>query len=169
MILKKIYYILSLISITLLSCHKDRGVISNYSLFDGQKYVEMDSKKKENYLDSIKSISNSLKNDSINRIFLFNLSTEYYYLNASKKSFEVCKNLLQLSYKAKDTLDIAKSYCYMGDCYETNKKDSAYYYYQRSEKLYHLLGNNEKVAKMKFNKACMLYFEGNYLESEIMV
>jgi signal transduction histidine kinase len=169
MILKKIYYILSLISITLLSCHKDRGVISNYSLFDGKKYVEMDSKKKENYLDSIKSISNSLKNDSINRIFLFNLSTEYYYLNASKKSFEVCKNLLQLSYKAKDTLDIAKSYCYMGDCYETNKKDSAYYYYQRSEKLYHLLGNNEKVAKMKFNKACMLYFEGNYLESEIMV
>jgi signal transduction histidine kinase len=167
--LKKIYYIFSLISITLISCNKDQGVISNFSLFDGEKYVEIDSKKKENYLDSIKSISNSLKNDSINRNFLFNLSTEYYYLNATKKSFEVCKNLLEMSTKTKDTLDIAKSYYYMGDCYETNKKDSAYYYYHHAEKLYRLIGNNEKVGKMKFNKACLLYFEGNYLESEIMV
>ncbi len=167
--MKKIYYIFSLISITLISCNKDQGVISNFSLFDGEKYVEIDSKKKENYLDSIKSISNSLKNDSINRNFLFNLSTEYYYLNATKKSFEVCKNLLEMSTKTKDTLDIAKSYYYMGDCYETNKKDSAYYYYHHAEKLYRLIGNNEKVGKMKFNKACLLYFEGNYLESEIMV
>ena len=129
----------------------------------------MDSINKLSYLDSINSFSSSLKNDSINRIFLFNLSSEYYYLNASKKSFTVCKNLLELSTKANDTLDIARSYNYMGDCYETSKRDSAYYYYQRAEKLYRLKANNEKVAKMIFNKAYMLYYEGNYLESEIMV
>ena len=129
----------------------------------------MNSNKKEGYLDSISSISSFIKNDSVNRNFLFHLSAEYYYVNASKKSFQVCENLLQLSNKAKDTLDIAKTYYYMGDCYETTKKDSAYYYYQRAEKLYRLLGNNEKVGKMVFNKACLLYFEGNYLESEIMI
>jgi signal transduction histidine kinase len=169
-ILRKIlYYTLSLISIALLSCNKNQGIISNYSLFESKKYIEMDSKKKENYLDSIKTISTTIKNDSVNRNFLFHLSTEYYYLNASKKSFAVCENLLQLSNKATDTLDIAKSYQYMGDCYETTKRDSAYYYYQCAEKLYLLLGNNEKVGKMRFIKAYLLYFEGDYLESEIMI
>jgi signal transduction histidine kinase len=90
-------------------------------------------------------------------------------LNAFKKSFEVCENVIEMSTKAKDTLSIAKSYYYMGDCYETRKRDSAYYYYQKAEKLYRLIGNYEKVAKMIFNKAYMLYYEGNYLESEIMV
>ena len=163
------YFLLTLISIALLSCSKKEKVISNFSLFESKEYKVMDPRKKLDYLDSINILSNSLKNDSINRNFLFNLSTEYYYLNASKKSFQVCENLLEISNKAKDTLDIAKSYYYMGDCYETTKRDSAYYYYQRAEKLYQLLGNNEKVGKMEFNKAFMLYFEGNYLESEILV
>ena len=152
-----------------MSCNKNQEVIADYSLFESKKYIEMDSKKKEAYLDSINTLSNLLKNDSINRNFLFHLSAEYYYLNASKKSFEVCENILQLSNKATDSLDIAKSYNYIGDCYETTKRDSAYYYYQRAEKLYLLLGNNEKVGKMRFNKSCLLYFEGNYLESEIMI
>lgn len=152
-----------------MSCNEKQGTIANYSLFESKKYIEMDSRNKLTYLDSINSLSSSLINDSINRDFLFHLSAEYYYSNASKKSFEVCENLLQLSTKAKDTLDIAKCYCYMGDCYEITKRDSAYYYYHRAEKFYRLKGNNEKVGKMEFNKAFMLYFEGNYLESEIMV
>lgn len=129
----------------------------------------MESINKLSYLDSINTLSNSLKNDTINRNFLFNLSAEYYYLKAPKKSFAVCKKLLEMSNSAKDTLSIAKSYYYMGDCYETSIRDSAYYFYQRAEKLYRLKGNYEKVAKMIFNKAYLLYFEGNYLESEIMV
>jgi signal transduction histidine kinase len=166
---KIIYFTLSIISIVLVSCKKNLEVIADYSLFGSKEYKVMNSRKKMVYLDSINTFSNSLKNDSINRNFLFNLSTEYYFLNASKKSFQVCKNLLQLSNKAKDTLDIAKTYYYMGDCYETTKRDSAYYYYQRAEKLYRLLNITEKVGKMQFNKAFMLYFEGNYLESEILV
>jgi signal transduction histidine kinase len=169
-ILKKlIFFLLSILSIVLLSCKKNQGTIENYSLFESKEFKKMDSINKLSYLDSINSFSSSLKNDSINRIFLFNLSSEYYYLNASKKSFTVCKNLLELSTKANDTLDIARSYNYMGDCYETSKRDSAYYYYQRAEKLYRLIGNYEKLAKMIFNKAYMLYYEGNYLESEIMI
>ena len=166
---KTIYLTLSILSIVPLSCNENPGVIGNYSLFESKVYVKMDSRKKLNYLDSINTLSNSLKNDTINRNFLFDLAAEYYYLKDSKKSFKVCENLLDMSTKAKDTLSIAKSFYYMGDCYETSKRDSAYYYYQKAEKLYRLVGNYEKVAKMIFNKACMLYFEGNYLESEIMV
>ena len=152
-----------------MSCNKNQEVTADYSLFESKKYTEKNSNKKEAYLDSINTYSNLLKNDSVNRDFLFHLSAEYYYLNASKKSFEVSNIIFQMSTKAKDTLDIAKSYQYMGDCYETTKRDSAYYYYRHAEKLYLLLGNNEKVGKMRFNKSCLLYFEGNYLESEILV
>ena len=70
--------------------------------------------------------------------------------------------------KARDTLDIARSYNYICDCYETSKSNSAYYYYQRAEKLYRLKGNYEKVAKIMFLKVYMLYFEGNYLESDML-
>ena len=166
---KLIFILLSILSIVLLSCKKNQGIIGNYSLFESKKYEKMDSINKLGYLDSVYTSSNLLKNDSLNRNFLFNLSTEYFYLNASKKSFTVCENILEMSTKAKDTIDIAKSYQYLGDCYYTTKRDSAYYYYKRAEKLYRLKGNYEKVAKMTFLKAYMLYFEGNYLESEIMV
>ena len=160
---------LSILSIVLFSCNKNAEAIGNYSLFESKVYEKMDSINKLGYLDSVYTSSNLLKNDSLNRNFLFNLSTEYFYLNASKKSFTVCENILEMSTKAKDTIDIAKSYQYLGDCYYTTKRDSAYYYYKRAEKLYRLKGNYEKVAKMTFLKAYMLYFEGNYLESEIMV
>ena len=83
-----IYFMLSILSIVLFSCNEKKGTIGNYSLFESKKYEKMDSKNKLTYLDSINSFSNSLKNDSINRIFLFNLSAEYYYLKDSKKSFK---------------------------------------------------------------------------------
>jgi signal transduction histidine kinase len=57
----------------------------------------------------------------------------------------------------------------MGDCYEVNKKDSAYFYYRKAEKIYDLLGNREMMSKMYYNKAYLLFYEGNYLESEIQV
>lgn len=166
---KIIFFLLSLLSIVLLSCKKNQGIIENYFLFESKVYLKMDSKNKLTYLDSVYTFSNLLKNDSLNRNFLFNLSTEYYYLDAYKKSFKVCGNLLEMSIQAKDTIDIAKSYQYLGDCYYTSKRDSAYYYYQRAEKLYRLKGNYDKVAKIMFLKAYMLYYEGNFLDSEIMV
>jgi hypothetical protein len=80
---KLIFFLLSILSIVLLSCKKNQETIENYSLFESKEYKKMDSINKLSYLDSINSFSSSLKNDSINRIFLFNLSSEYYYLNAS--------------------------------------------------------------------------------------
>jgi len=58
---------------------------------------------------------------------------------------------------------------YMGDCYEYTKKDSAYYYYKESEKIFRLIGNRDRLAKVHYNKAYLLFYEGNYVESEIEV
>ena len=151
------------------SCDFNEDKSVNASIFASKSYLKKDLDKKKDFLDSLLLNSTSFNNDSVSRNFLFNLSSEYYYLNHFDKSFITCKKLLQLSIQAKDTLGIAKSYYYMGDSYESTQKDSAYYYYQRAEKLYRILNNNEMISRMLFNKAYILFYDGNYVESEIFV
>lgn len=129
----------------------------------------MEKDRKETFLDSLNAFSASLKNDLLTRNFLFDLSAEYYYLHQSSKSLAVCQKALVLSEQAKDTMAIAKSFYYIGDTYEVKQKDSAYHYYQQAEKLYRLLNNKEMTGKMLFNKAYVLFYEGNFLESEILL
>ncbi|MCO1498213.1 tetratricopeptide repeat protein, partial [Limosilactobacillus reuteri] len=45
----------------------------------------------------------------------------------------------------------------------------AYFYYRKAEKIYEILENREMMSKMYYNKAYLLFYEGNYLESEIQV
>lgn len=129
----------------------------------------MNQVKKLAFLDSLNSFSSSFKNDSLTRKYLFDLSAEYYYLNKNEKSLAVCQKVLQFSEQAKDTLAIAQSYFFIGDTYEVSHKDSAYIYYHQAEKLYRLLNNKEMSGKMLFNKAYVLFYEGNFLESEILL
>ncbi len=129
----------------------------------------MDLDKKNSFLDSLLLITTKLNNDSNSRKFLFDLSTEFYYSNQFNKSLKTSKRVLQLSIVSKDTLGIAKSLYYIGDSYESTHKDSSYFYYHQAEKLYRLLSNDEMAARMLFNKAYVMFYYGNYLESEIMV
>jgi signal transduction histidine kinase len=127
----------------------------------------MNLKKKITYLDSLYYQSKKLSYNQTTLDFLFNLSAEYYYLNINTKSLDIAKHLLEKTVENKDTLSIAKSYYYIGDAYEQEHKDSAFYYYRKAEKLYQILGNNELIGKMLFNKGYILFYEGNYTESEI--
>ena len=160
-------FFLSLILLVIVSCSENQK--SNFLVDQNQKYIQLDSEQKERYLDSLKIISYSLSNDSLTRSILFNLSSEYYFLNRLQKSFDISNRIFQLSSEANDSLDIAKSLYYMGDCFEVNKKDSAYFYYRKAEKIYEILENREMMSKMYYNKAYLLFYEGNYLESEIQV
>ena len=58
---------------------------------------------------------------------------------------------------------------YMADCFRENNKDSAFYYLKQSEKIYLLIKNDDRLAKVHYNKAYLLFYEGNYTESEIEV
>jgi signal transduction histidine kinase len=168
--LKKYTVVLICFSLLLIiSCKQDNVSSLNSSLFQREVYKKSKIELKIQYLDSLEGITNKFSNDSILRSFLFDLSAEYYYQNNNKKSFDVCKKILRLSTTAKDTFSLAKAYSYIGDTYEVSKKDSAYYYYQKSEKLYRLLNNSSFIGKMLFKKAYILFFEGNYIESEAEV
>ena len=149
------------------SCTKNKT--SDFLFTQSQKYNQFNSEQKEEYLDSLELISKSLSNDSLTRRLLFDLAGEYYFLNRLQKSLNLSNKLFQLSSEVKDSMSIAKSLYYIGDCYELTQKDSAYFYYQKSEKLYRLLGDKEKIGRILFNKAYLLFYDGNYLESEIFV
>jgi signal transduction histidine kinase len=113
--------------------------------------------------------SKSISNNPINRDLLIDLSSQYYYLNNYEKSIDVIKSSLKLSLSSKDTLRIAKSYYYLGDSFENLQRDSAYYYYQKAEQQYRFLNDEVMVSRMLFNKSYLLFFDGNYIESEIIL
>ena len=154
---------------TVFSCSKVENKETGFFSFASEKYTVLDSQKKQLRLDSLYANRSKTANDSLFRNFLFDLSAEYYYLNDNKKSFTVCKKILQLSKTANDTLSIAKAYSYIGDTYQISQKDSAYYYYHKSENVYRILNNRNQIGKMLFKKAYILFFEGNYAESEGLV
>lgn len=155
--------------LVLFSCNKENSVDINTSFLDTKLYKENTSNTKIKFLDSLINSSNQFKNDSIHRNFLFDISDEYYNNNQNIKSLHVCYKVLTLSKQAKDSVSIAKAYSYIGDSYQISHKDSAYYYYQKAEKLYKILNRNYHLGKMLFKKGYILFFEGNYIESEVQV
>lgn len=153
----------------LLSCQKEYDRKMDSSLFQSDFYKKNSPVEKINFLDSLESISTQNRNDSLYRKFLFDMSDEYYYNYENKKSYSITQKVLNLSLNAKDTVSIAKAYSHIGDYHQISHKDSAYYYYQKAEKLNRLLNRNYQIGKMLFKKAYILFFEGNYIESEAQV
>lgn len=153
----------------LFSCQKEYNRKIDSSLFQTSSYKSNGTIEKIKYLDSLANNSTQNRNDSLHRKFLFDLSDEYYYNNENNKSYAISQRVLKLSLNAKDTVSIAKAYSYIGDYHQISHKDSAYYYYQKAEKLNRLLNRNYHIGKMLFKKAYILFFEGNYIESEAQV
>ena len=151
------------------SCKKENKVLVNSSWFTSENYTKRNALAKIKVLDSLENSSNQFENDSIYSDFLYDLSIEYYYLNEIQKYSKVCKKIIQLSSKAKDTFSLAIAYSNLGDTYDFSKNDSAYYYHQQSEKLFRFLNKKDEIAIELIKKAYILFYEGNYLESEIQI
>ena len=150
------------------SCSKKENKSSKTIVFPYNEYNQLLGKQKKQFLDSLYKVVETVPNNEQGVKYLFDLSSEYYYINESSKSFKVSEQILKKR-KSNDSLSLAKAYYYMGDSYEVSHRDSAFFYYLKAEKIYRLLNNNRMIAKMQFNKAYLLFFEGNYIESEILV
>ncbi|OXG09130.1 histidine kinase [Flavobacterium araucananum] len=147
---------------TELASSKIKSTIS----FDDKHLV---GKKKEKYLDSIFDLLKTQKNDSVIRNLYFKLSTEYYYNNNLKKTLRASLEAYRLSKEVDDKEGIAKALYYIGDSYGNVKKDSAYFYYLQAEKVYYKLSDFDNTARMLFYKACVLFYDGNYIECEVEI
>jgi signal transduction histidine kinase len=147
------------------SCNKNKSRLNDNISFANFNLYDRETKFKK--LDSIEKIVTIQEEDSTTLKLLFDLSTEYYHLNEDKKSLNVALQALNIAKKINDSTKIAKAYYYIGDSYETTKKDSAYFYYLKAEKLYFSLQEEEKIARMQFNKGYILFFESNFTECEV--
>ncbi len=146
------------------SCKKSDPI-----LFDSNHINSLEEYEKGKYLDSIVDLLKYRKNDSITRDLYLKAASEYYFINNLKKSLENSQKALDLSKRVNDSIRMAKAYYYAGDCYENSKKDSAYFYYLKAEKIYHKIHDYNNVGRMLFNKAYVLFYDGNYVECEIEV
>lgn len=158
----KIYYYILLFLV--LSCDKTEKSIS-YNI-EFQNYENSD---KKYFLDSISSTLINYKNDSLKSNLLFKIAGEYFYLGENEKSLKISKLALIDAQSRKDSNSVGRALYYIGDCFKDYQKDSAYYYYKESEKIYRKINNQNRLAKVYYNKAYLLYYEGNYIESEIEV
>lgn len=162
--MKKILFFI----LILLSCNNKEKISSkNYNFND--KFEKLSKKEKKIFLDSIYYENNNLKNDSIKINHLFELSNQYYYIKENKLSYIISKEAFHIACKTKDTFSMGRALYYIGDCFMDFQKDSAYYYYKESEKIFRKINNHDRLAKVLYNKAYLLYYEGNYVESEIEV
>jgi signal transduction histidine kinase len=158
-----------LLTLLFISCTKDKLSIyvqKNQALFDKSYIDKLHNSKKEAYLDSIVALLKFRKNDSITRKDYLKVSSEFYYLNKYKKSLKTSLIALKLSEEANDKNTIPTALYYIGDCYQTSKKDSAFFYYLKAEKLYYNNHDDENVGRMLLNKAYVLFYDGNYLECQ---
>jgi hypothetical protein len=124
-----------LLSILLYSCSKREELNITPTIFTTKEYESQNKYRKIVFLDSLSKEVEELPSDQKSINFLFDLSTEYYFLNENSKSLQVTINALKRSNNISDTISIAKSYNFIGDAYEQEYKDSAYFYYQKAEKL----------------------------------
>lgn len=158
-----------LLVLTFFSCRKNEFGNANNKItisFDGK---HLTGKEKERYLDSIFTLLKYHNNDSVTRNLHFKLSTEYYYNKNPKKSLAASLEALRLSKEVDDKEGIAKAFYYIGDSYGNVKKDSAYFYYLQAEKVYSILSDYDNTARMLFNKAYVLFYDGNYIECEVEI
>ncbi|WP_413998092.1 ATP-binding protein [Flavobacterium sp. W1B] len=137
-------------------------------LLENNKSESLDDKLKEKYLDSLCKELPSFKNDSVKRNFYFKIALQYYDLNLLDKSLNVTRTVYKLSVKENDSSHIAKSLYYLGDYYDdVTQLDSAFYYYNKSQKLYKNIKDTLNLGRTTLYKAGILFDAGNFTESEI--
>jgi len=150
------------------SCNQKNSAKIENSILN-KDFHTFEESKKILFLDSV---TDFLKNKE-NNIFLIDkfleASTEYYRLNEYEKSKKMAQFSLSLSKEANDSMRIAKSYYYLGDSFENTYKDSAYYYYNLAEKSYRLMNERINESHMIYNKAYLLFYNGNYFECELLL
>ncbi len=163
-------FILLITIISIFSCKKDRDdFVIKDDVFASNKYIYLSTNEKRNYLDSIAKEVDNISVDSVRMKQLMSLSSEYYFLKDNRKSFKLSKKAYEIAQQTKDSFSMGRSLYYMADCFRETNKDSAFYYLKQSEKIYLLLKNEDRLAKVHYNKAYLLFYEGNYTESEIEV
>jgi len=165
---KNTFYLL-FTAIVLIACKKEK--ISKSAPMDTvsyliEKFDDTSNTDEVNirYTDSAYSLLADYKNDSVTRRLYKSVSSNYYNFNKLDKSIKVSQKLYKLSFRVKDTLNIANALYLSGDAYYLkSQNDSALYYYSQAEKLYKTIeGEKETLGNVMLYKAYTYHNFGEY-------
>lgn len=167
----RISSIFLLILFTMVSCSKAPSSDKKKMVLNYFEQINSDSHSdslKLQYVDNLYNFLIHDKNDSVNRSLLFSVIRQYFILNQNEAYLQASKKIYQFSSSDNDTLQMAKSLCYIGDYFENNTQlDSAFKYYSKSEKLYRIIDEHSGIGKSTLYKSGILYDAGIYTESEV--
>ena len=175
----KKYTILLILSIPLhfISCEKSSDLNKQTELMDSIVYYNSMIKNlnvkdtlRKTLIDKVFTLNKLNMNDSIRLKNNDTIAYNYFKSNF----FDEYKKIVKINYyeslKRRDTSRIIKSTINFGHYYlRRNIYDSAFYYFDKSQKL--LISNNqiEKANELAIEKATIQYYEGDFLGSETTI
>lgn len=137
------------------------------SFLNGMDTLNIKACDKIKALDTLNHNLLKHKNDSINRNLLFKVANKYYGLGDLEKYKTTTIEIFDLASLKKDTAHIAKSLYYIGDYHnQKSQYDSAFSYYNKSEKLFNAINDSLMLGATALSKASALSVTGNYAETE---
>lgn len=106
-------------------------------------------------------------NDSTLRRNHFKVANRYFSLYELEKYKTVTQEALELGKSSKDSSTIAKALYYLGDYhFEKARNDSAYWYYNKAEKIYLKTDDKVNLINTILYKAYILLYEKDFMGSE---
>ncbi len=181
----KVYFYFNIIFFLLFfasGCHKKDDFIENDQLKSQliETYLKKSkdkeilvSERKDN-LEKAYNLQSTLKDNKYKIEKIHEISFVYYDLNNREKYKALNEKALKLSFLINDSLNVARSYGYLGIYYRPSKLDVAYKNFYEAEKIYSSL-NKEKYdtkviafehGKILIDIARLLQRTKNYSESE---
>ncbi len=158
-----------LLIILITSCSNNKNKSSSNALCPSEEINQLTKPQKNKYLDSISILYADGQDSSVKTDIYLEIALEYFYINEMQKSYSASKTALNSARIINDSLSMARAMFYIGDSYQYSEKDSAYYYYYQAEKIYEKNADQENVARMQYNKAYVLFYDGNYIACEVQL
>lgn len=159
----------------LIGCTKNRKDFSDSDNSDSLaiflSYANEDSvpfEKRLNYNDKALSIILDDDNDSLSRANLFKVANRYFNMNKLEKYEKTSKLIIEKAKAKRDTASVGKAYVYLGDFYaNTSKKDSAFSYYTKAQKIYQKLNDVKNLGGVYISMALVQADQKDYLGGEL--
>ena len=123
---------------------------------------------KQKIIDSAYAKIAYFTNDSTKRNLAFKIADRYYNCNRIASYYKTSKIALKLSEKDNDKGHTANALRYIGDYFEIKSiSDSAFYFYNKSNKLFVEINDDANAGRTNMYKATILYRSGSYDEAQI--
>ncbi|WP_165764483.1 tetratricopeptide repeat-containing sensor histidine kinase [Flavobacterium aurantiibacter] len=136
-------------------------------LIEAADQISDTSKTHRKYLLKADSIIKILPTDSLSLKLEFKVASRFYNTNLMEDFLKSSERAVKKSIELKDSLNLAKSYLFIGDYYSKGLIiDKAYNYYFKSEQIYRKLKDSENTSALLLNRAVLHLNESDYVGAE---